>query len=80
MSVSIHAVISDGEYEDKGNTEPKDEAIELLKLAQGHMFELWTDLWKARADVERHNALTKRVGEFVRAHSTGPQAAKGPSL
>ena len=43
------------------------EAVELLRLAQGHMMELVDNVspnWPLKS-VEYHNSLTKRVGEFL---------------
>jgi hypothetical protein len=59
------------------------EAVKLLQLAQGHMMEMAADMRlidTTPSEVDRHNALTKRVGEFIRAHSPRPQAAQDPNV
>lgn len=47
------------------------QAVELLKLAQGHMLEMAPDMppsWP-RSSVSRHNSLTKLVFKFLEAHT-----------
>jgi hypothetical protein len=49
------------------------EALELLQLAQGHMMELaGRSTYFLPAEIEYHNSLTKRVGEFLQAQTDGP--------
>jgi hypothetical protein len=53
------------------------QAIELLKLAQGHMLATGAD-WTRREDVEAHDSLTKRVFEFLEAHTPQDQKTAAP--